>query len=425
MRDPRTGAGGDQAEEIPGPSPEPSEPAMKAAHQKKKLRSVELFAGAGGMALGLARAGFKHEAVVEWDAAACSTLRRNQQLPESAVRDWPIHHQDVRQFDYSHIPPDLDLLAAGVPCQPFSIAGKHRGPADERNMFPELVRAILHLRPKAVLLENVRGLTRPTFARYFGYIQLMVAYPEIGRRISEEWCEHSARLERHHTRGKRGGLFYRVVFRTLNAADYGIPQKRERVLIVAIRGDLGIEWSFPSPTHSQEALLWDQSVAGQYWERHRIAKKHRPCLRGIAQGKPNDCNDALFPIGPSRRPWKTVRDAFADLPAPQSTRAEAEPGLTHFEIRGARSYPGHTGSLLDQPAKTLKAGDHGVPGGENMVALPDGRVRYFTIRESARLQTFPDSHVFPGSWTESMRQIGNAVPVALGEILARQIRERL
>ena len=92
---------------------------------------------------------------------------------------------------------------------------------------------------------------------------------------------------------------------------------------------------------------------------------------------------------------------------------------------GARSYPGHTGSPLDEPAKTLKAGDHGVPGGENMLRTPSGSVRYFSIRESARLQTFPDDFVFHGSWTESMRQLGNAVPVALAEIVARSVKAKL
>jgi len=387
------------------------------------LRSVELFAGAGGLALGVAMAGFRHEAVVEWDRDACGSLLYNQKLPGSLVRDWPIVNSDVRDFDYSRINADLDLLAAGVPCQPFSIGGKHRGPADERNMFPELVRAILALRPKAILLENVRGLTRPSFARYFGYIQLMVAYPEIGRRRGEEWSDHCARLERYHTKGKRAGLFYRVVFRTLNAADYGVPQKRERVIVVAIRGDLGVEWSFPSATHSQDALLWDQYGTAEYWDRHAIAKRHRPTPSEEIAARLDRFRDVLPSLAP--KPWRTVRDAIASLDSPQKSRGSSEPGLTHFEIPGARAYTGHTGSKWDEPAKTLKAGDHGVPGGENMVAFADGRVRYFTIRESARLQTFPDNYIFPGSWTESMRQIGNAVPVRLGEILATRVRTQL
>jgi len=93
----------------------------------------------------------------------------------------------------------------------------------------------------------------------------------------------------------------------------------------------------------------------------------------------------------------------------------------HVFNPGARPYAGHTGSPIDEPAKTLKAGDHVVPGGENMMLLPSGEVRYFTVRESARLQEFPDDFVFYGSWTESMRQIGNAVPVTLAEIVGKSI----
>jgi DNA (cytosine-5)-methyltransferase 1 len=92
---------------------------------------------------------------------------------------------------------------------------------------------------------------------------------------------------------------------------------------------------------------------------------------------------------------------------------------------GARSYAGHTGSPLDEAAKTLKAGDHGVPGGENMLRYPNGDVRYFSVRESCRLQAFPDEYVFEGSWTENMRQLGNAVPVELGEVVLRSVRAAL
>jgi DNA (cytosine-5)-methyltransferase 1 len=126
-------------------------------------------------------------------------------------------------------------------------------------------------------------------------------------------------------------------------------------------------------------------------------------------------------VPPPQLPWFTVRDAISDLPRPAKSRTLDEPGLNHFFIPGARKYVGHSGSPLDEPAKTLKAGVHGVPGGENTLAMPDGSVRYFTIRESARLQTFPDDFVFPCSWTESMRQIGNAVPVQLAELISRKL----
>ena len=116
-----------------------------------------------------------------------------------------------------------------------------------------------------------------------------------------------------------------------------------------------------------------------------------------------------------------MRDAIGDLPDPEFAPEKAAAFANHRFQPGARAYPGHTGSPLDEPAKTLKAGVHGVPGGENMLARPDGTFRYFTVRESARLQTFPDDYVFHGAWSEAMRQLGNAVPVALGELVASDV----
>jgi DNA (cytosine-5)-methyltransferase 1 len=386
------------------------------------MRSLELFTGAGGLALGISRAGFKHVALIERDEDACASLRENQRRKVSDMATWPIYQCSVESFNYGTVPEGVELLAAGVPCQPFSIGGKHRGHKDERNMFPQTVDIIRTVRPKAILIENVRGLTRSSFARYFNYVQLMLSYPEIRRRSSEEWPYHLARLERYHTRGKPDGLYYRVIARVLNAADYGVPQKRERVFIVGFRSDLGSEWSFPQPTHGSDALLWDQFHSGEYWRRHNISKRFVPKANSSTLARFDKLASGLLPL---QKPWLTVRDVITDLPRPSKRRETEEPGLNHFFIPGARSYVGHTGSPLDEPAKTLKAGDHGVPGGENMLLEHDGTVRYFTIRESARLQTFPDEYVFPGSWTESMRQIGNAVPIGLAAFLAKDIGTRL
>src|SRR4051812_34666100 len=131
------------------------------------MRSIELFAGAGGMALGLSKAGFHHEAVVEWDKNACGTIRQNNVL---GVTKWPLFETDVRGFEYSRFGEGMDLLAGGPPCQPFSIGGKHAGYNDERDMFPEAVRAVRELKPRAVLFENVKGLLRASFAKYFEYV---------------------------------------------------------------------------------------------------------------------------------------------------------------------------------------------------------------------------------------------------------------
>ena len=236
------------------------------------MRSIELYTGAGGLALGISRAGFRHLCRGERDPDSLKTLEENKRRCVEQVHHWPVFNCDVKSFNFDSIPEGIELFAAGVPCQPFSIGGKHKGHADERNLFPQTIDAIRRLKPMAVIIENVRGLVRQSFARYFGYIQLMLAYPEVARRKDEQWIEHLERLERYHTKGRRDGLYYRVVCRVLNAADYGCLKGRERLFMVAMRADLGVEWSFPPPSHSSDALLRHQYCSRDYWDRHAIAK---------------------------------------------------------------------------------------------------------------------------------------------------------
>ncbi|MCZ7605806.1 MAG: DNA cytosine methyltransferase [Planctomycetota bacterium] len=385
------------------------------------MKSVELFAGAGGLAMGVARAGFHHEAVIEWDADSVETLRRNQRKGVKLVSPWPIIQADVAGVDFKAYEGKLDLISGGPPCQPFSLGGKHKGHEDARNMFPDTFRALREARPRAFIFENVKGLMRRTFADYFEYIVLQLTYPEVQRKGANDWRDHLAELERVHTKGGYKGLTYKVVFRLLNAANYGVPQRRERVFFVGIRSDQQVEWTFPQETHSRDALLVDQWVTADYWDRHRVAKKDRPQrARGASH-----VADRVAEAPNKTAPWATVRDAISDLPDPTRKSRESLLVLNHVFNPGARSYPGHTGSPLDEPAKTLKAGDHGVPGGENMVRMVDGSVRYFTVRESARLQTFPDEYDLNGTWTETMRQLGNAVPMKLAQVVATSLRNAL
>lgn len=386
----------------------------KSLPAKPCLRAIELFAGAGGLGMGVSRAGFATDAVVEYNRYCCDTIRENQANHHPLVKSWPLIEGDVHAFDFTPYEGKLDLVSGGPPCQPFSLGGKHRAHKDSRDLFPEAVRAVREVQPRAFIFENVKGLTRATFANYYEYVYLQLSYPELTRKSNEAWPDHLARLEQHHTsRRSRRGLEYRVVRRVLNAADFGVPQRRERVFFVGFRADLGIEWAFPTQTHSLDALVWDQVVTGDYWQRHRVPKRKQVVAEKFVE------RARRLKERPLTAPWQSVRDALRDVPDPNTLGAELF--LNHRLQPGARPYPGHTGSPLDEPAKTLKAGVHGVPGGENMLALPDGSVRYFTVRESARLQTFPDDYLFHGSWSETMRQLGNAVPVDLATRVAQSV----
>ena len=390
------------------------------------LTSIELFAGAGGLAMGASLAGYRSLAVVEWDKWACDTIRQNQQRGHPLVQNWPLFEGDVRDwianFDTAGLENKLDLISAGPPCQPFSMGGKHRAYLDHRDMFPVTVEVIRRVKPRAFIVENVKGLTRASFEDYFQYIQGQLEFPELVRKGDESWADHFRRLQVFKTsrRWSGSGLSYRLIVTLVNAANYGVPQKRERVFIVGYRSDIDARWHFPTPTHSFNALLNDQWVTSEYWDRHGIASSRRPApptehrrtldtLRGLG-------------LAPMHAPWRTVRDALFGLPEPEVASSNIR---NHRLQPGARSYAGHTGSPIDLPAKTLKAGDHGVPGGENMLVRPNGELRYFTVRESARLQTFPDGYELHGSWSEAMRQLGNAVPVRLGQTVAASVASHL
>ena len=383
------------------------------------MRSIELFAGAGGLGIGLHEAGFTPVDVIERDLYCCDTIRQNQGLRVAAVKDWNVLRCDVRTIDFKEYETKVDLVSGGPPCQPFSVGGKHQAYDDARDMFPEAVRAVREAKPKAFIFENVKGLTRTTFRNYYEYIKLQMEHPTVTQQGSENWVDHLSRLERHHTSGKREELHYKVVAQVLNSANFGIPQRRERVFFVGFRDDLQISWSFPHETHSFDALVWEQVMESTYWERNRVVKGDR-CVSKRTLERARSLEEK-----PSTLAWRTVRDALVGLPDPEKQPRKAVKIWNHQFQPGARTYPGHTGSPLDEPAKTLKAGVHGVPGGENMLVRSDGSVRYFSVRESARLQTFPDNYIFHGSWSEAMRQLGNAVPVELAHCVGDAVMEKL
>lgn len=368
------------------------------------LNSIEIFSGAGGLAKGLELAGTKHQAFIEWNADACNTLRMNYNKDI-------IFQGDVRDFSFeAYKDKGVDIIAGGPPCQPFSLGGKAKGNDDERDMFPAAISAIRTLLPKAFIFENVKGLLRESFAEYFHFIILQLTYPE-ELLMSDNWKENFLTLQSIDKEHKYDGVKYDVTFQLVNAADYGVPQKRERVIIVGFRSDLKVKWTFPEPTHSEESLLWDKYVTGDYWNRHHI---ENPANQQTCQIIRNQLMERYSIWPPELKPWRTMRDAFEGLGEPN--------GHGEHSLReGARTYPGHTGSDIDEPSKTIKAGGHGVPGGENTVRLADGSIRYLSVLEAKRIQTFPDDYIITGAWGEAMRQLGNAVPVHLAYIIGNSV----
>lgn len=347
--------------------------------------SIELFTGGGGLAQAIHDAGFRHLLAVEWDKRACSTLLQNvadpfspdDPDPTSIYERWPLIHGDVRNVDFSRWQGEVDVVAGGVPCQPWSLGGVHKGYDDPRNLWPELFRCVRETRPRAIIAENVRGLLRPSFRPYYDYILRELAAPFERRVEGEHWLDHDRRLQKALSRpGVDPTERYSVTFQLVNAADYGVPQTRWRVFVVAFRQDQCYEdWEFPSATHSEAALRYSQD-SGEYWERHGFTadKVLTPCL---------------IPISQHLSPWRTLRDVISNMPEPQEG-VDPIGWLHHVGWPGAREYPGHTPNELDKPAKTVKAGVHGVPGGESVVRLDDGSMRYLTVREVARVMTFPD-----------------------------------
>ena len=318
------------------------------------MTCLELFSGCGGLAKGLELAGFEHRAFVEFNKWACKSLREN-------FNPSLVHEIDVRKFDFRSVG-DVDVVAGGPPCQPFSLGGLAKAHEDARDMFPEAIRAIHELQPKGFLFENVKGLLRKSFADYFSYIILRLTFPDFAISRGETWREHLEKLRKVDP-ANYTGLKYDVQYKMVNAVDYGVPQNRERVFIVGLRKDVEAEWAWPLPV-------------------------------------------------PGRR---TVAETIGHLAAARKTSIPKD----HVIVPGAREYTGHSGSDYNAPSKTIKAGAHGVPGGENMIRFPDGRLRYMTVHEAKLIQTFPADYRISGSWGEAMRQIGNAVPVRLAEKMGR------
>jgi DNA (cytosine-5)-methyltransferase 1 len=295
---------------------------------------LELFSGAGGLAKGLEMSGFNHRAFVEFNKDACASLRLN------FCSDL-VFEGDIRHYDFSQIS-NIDVVAGGPPCQPFSLGGKHKASHDARDMFPYAIQAIDELRPKAFIFENVKGLLRPSFADYFEYVIARLRYPDVGLTADGDWQNH-LNILRAMKPEKYQGVKYDVSYKLINAADYGVPQTRERVVIIGIRSDLNVKWVFPKATHSEDKLIWDQFISGEYWKRHGIKGQLTLPSSEYMRKRIERVRKIYGVFPPDGFAWQTLRDALFDVPDPREQHSIAD----HIFKGGARSYPGHTGSEFD------------------------------------------------------------------------------
>ncbi len=381
----------------------------------KPLRSVEIFAGAAGLGLGLAKSGFHHEVVVERDHSACNTIRANQRDGHPLVEGWDIREASIENCDLSDIAAEPDLVAGGPPCQSFSIGGKHKGHRDERNLWPWAIQTVAQLKPKAFVFENVPNLASG-HADFFDYLVKALALPTIATPL--DWESDAERLSKIIATGQSFDPSYRVSVATLMAADFGTGQKRKRLFITGVRTDVAADFKVPEPTHSAEQLLEDKWLTGAYWDRHALDRPQmdEAGLRWLRKHNRNPRDLFAAPL----KAHKTVRDVFAGIPGGAANNERAP--------REAKVYKGHTGSPIDEPSKTLRAGDHGVSGGENLCdwgTYRSPRYEHFSVREAAAISDFPHDYRFDGTWSDGLKQIGNAVPCALSEAVGGSLAKTL
>ena len=301
---------------------------------------VELCAGAGGQSLGLEQAGFEHLMLVDNDESCCATLRYNR--PE-----WNVVSGDLLTMDpMLKISRPVDLLAGGLPCPPFSVAGKKLGQHDERNLFPAALDIVEAIKPRAVMIENVKGFLDPGFKEYRESIR--ARFVESG---------------------------YSVEWRLLNASDYGVPQLRPRVVIVALCGGISASFNWPEPLKQEPRTvgetLSDLMAAGGWEHAQEWAEKANTIAPTVVGGSKKHGGPDL---GPTR-----AKKAWAAL-----------------------SVNGH--SIAEAPPE---------PGFDGMPRL--------TVRMVARLQGFPDDWEFVGKKTAAYRQVGNAFPPPVAHAVASQI----
>lgn len=329
----------------------------------RQYNSVELFAGGGGLALGMSLAGFHHVLLNEFDASACRTLRTNRP-------DWNVIEGDVRHIDFTPLRDKVDFLSGGFPCQAFSYAGKGAGFSDTRGtLFFELARAVTEIRPKVFMGENVKGLTSHEDGRTFETICNTIA--ELGYTLVEP--------------------------QVLKAIMYQVPQKRERLILIAIRNDIAehVQFHWPSPYERvltlrdalYKSVIFDSDVPPS--EGVRYPEKKYRVLEQVPEGGD----------------WRDL---------PEDVAREYMGGS--WGLGGGKTGMARRLSL-DEPSLTLTC----APAQKQTERCHPLETRPLSVREYARIQTFPDYWQFLGTMSAKYKQIGNAVPVNLAWAIGRSL----
>jgi DNA (cytosine-5)-methyltransferase 1 len=325
--------------------------------RKKTLSCIDLFAGAGGLTKGFEWAGWQSHVALDYDAAACETYRRN--FPNTTVLN-----KDIRGIDWTCFRRKIDLVMGGPPCQPFSVAGDQRAQLDQRDMLPEYVRAVKQIEPKAFVLENVAGLVSRRHITYFEF------------RLNDLRDD------------------YEVVYAVLNAAEFGVPQDRLRVIAIGLRRG---KPSLPQRTHGPKCGEKFVS-AGE-------------ALNGVPADEPNRAI-VTYAKNPVLRP-----SPFAGMLVNGGGRPInlAEPSQTIPASAG-----GNRTHIIDPHGTLLAYHAYLCDGGTPRNGEVAG-VRRLTVRESARLQSFPDDFEFIGERSARYRQVGNAVPPLLAKAIGDHV----
>lgn len=328
-----------------------------------RFTSVELFAGGGGLALGMESAGFSHVLLNEFDHNACETLRHNR--PE-----WNVVEGDIHEIDFTPYRDLIDFLSGGFPCQAFSYAGKRLGFEETRGtLFFELARAVNEIRPKVFMCENVKGL-----------------------------MSHDGGNTMNVIRGAIDELGYTLVEpKVLKAIMYKVPQKRERLIFVAIRDDLAphVEFHWPDP-YKRVMTLRDAFFRGDLYS------DKVPDSDGQSYPEKKARVMAMVPEGGD---WRS-------LPIEEQKRYMGG----SFYLGGGKTGMARRLSM-DEPSLTLTC----APAQKQTERCHPVETRPLTVREYARIQTFPDSWIFHGNITAKYKQIGNAVPVNLAYAVGRSL----